>query len=163
MLASAAGSALLVAGAGCGEEQGVSAGATVTAYVEAPLCAGAQRELAGADGRAGELRVRVVCLADTNRGKRTSLAADGANARRATEDATTVAYLETPVTPSFSRTIVEAASIAVIRTSSGATAMAQLLRAITDADDSSSLRNQVRETLPLAKASPPAPRPNRDA
>lgn len=80
-------------------------------------------------------------------GKRLDLAAVGANARRATEDSAAVGYLELPRTPSFSRPIVEAANIAVIRTSSGKSAIAQLLRAIAEADDSSSLRNQVRETL----------------
>jgi hypothetical protein len=139
--------ALLVAGVGCGEGEGVAAGATVTAYVEAPLCAGAERELVREGGRAGGLEVRAVCLEPIEDGERLDLAAVGANARRATEDSATVGYLEPPGTPSFSRPIVEAANIAVIRTSSGSTGMAQLLDAIAAADDSSSLRNQVRETL----------------
>jgi hypothetical protein len=138
-------STLLVVG--CGEGDGVSAGATVTAYVEAPLCSGAERELARERGRAGEVRVRMVCLGRVDDGKRLDLVAAGANARRATEDSAAVGYLEPRRTPSFSRPIVEAANIAVIRTSSGEEAMAQLLRAIAEADDSSSLRNQVRETL----------------
>lgn len=139
--------ALLAAGPGCGGGEGVSAGATVAAYVEAPLCAGAKRELASEGARTGLVRVRVVCLAAADDGKRLDLATIGANARRATEDATTVAYIEPPVTPSFSRPIVEAASIPVIRTSSGEAAMAQLLRAIAEADDSSSLRAAVRKNL----------------
>jgi hypothetical protein len=139
--------ALLVAGVGCGEGEGVAAGATVTAYVEAPLCAGAKRELAREGGRAGDLKVRAVCMERVEDGKRLDLATIGANARRATEDSAAVGYLEPPVTPSFSRPIVEAANIAVIRTSSGKAAMAQLLQAIIEADDSISLRNQVRETL----------------
>jgi hypothetical protein len=140
--------ALLIAGAaGCGEGGGVAAGATVTAYVEVPLCVEAGRELARDGGRAGELRLRMVCLKSPGDGKRLDLATVGANARRATEDSAAVAYLEPPVTPSFSRPIVEAANIAVIRTSSGKAAMARLLTAVREADDSSSLREQVRQTL----------------
>jgi hypothetical protein len=139
--------AVLVAGVGCGESEGVAAGATVTAYVEAPLCAGAKGELARDGGRAGELRVRAVCLPSVTGGERTNLATVGANARRATEDSAAVGYLEPPATPSFSRPIVEAASIAVIRTNSGEAAMAQLLRAIADAITSGSLRDSVRENL----------------
>jgi len=115
--------------------------------VEAPLCAEAARELAREGGRAGDLRVRAVCLERADDGERLDLAAVGANARGATEDSSTVAYIEPPITPSFSRPIVEAANIAVIRTSSGKAAMTQLLRAIEEADDSSSLRDQVRQAL----------------
>jgi len=140
-------SALLLAGVGCGESEGVAAGATVTAYVEAPLCAGAKRELASQGGRAGDLNVRAVCLGPVDDGGRLDLAAIGANARRATEDSATVAYFEPPSEPSFSRPIVEAATIAVVRTNSGEDAMAQLLRAITEADDSNSLRESVRSSL----------------
>jgi hypothetical protein len=140
-------SALVVAGVGCGEGDGVSAGATVAVYVEAPLCPGAVRELAREGGRAGDVRVRAICLESIGDGKQLDLATVGANARRATEDSATVGYLEPPVTPSFSRPIVEAAGIAVIRTSSGKSAMAQLLHAISEADDSTSLRDQVRKTL----------------
>jgi hypothetical protein len=132
---------------GCGESEGVAAGATVAAYVEAPLCAEAERELAKEGRRAGEVRIRAVCLESVDSGQGTDLAQVGTNARRATEDSASVGYLELPVTPSFSRPIVEAANIAVIRTSSGKTAMAQLLRAIAEADDSSSLRDSVRKNL----------------
>ena len=138
---------LLAAGVGCGEGEGVSAGATVAAYVEAPLCAGAKRELASEGSQAGGVRVRAVCLDSAEDGQRVDLAIVGANARRATEDSTSVAYVEAPVSPSFSRPIVEAANIAVIRTRSGEKAMAQLLRAIAEADDSSSLRDQVQRAL----------------
>jgi hypothetical protein len=90
--------------------------------------------------------VRVSCLVPAREGGRLDLAVVGANARRATEDSTTVAYVELPATPSFSRPIVEAANIAVIRSSSGEAAMRQLLSAIAGAD-SSSLRDSVREAL----------------
>jgi hypothetical protein len=137
----------LVAVAGCGGESGVSAGASVTAYVEAPLCAGATRALARRGGKAGDVRVRAVCLAPADAGGRTDLATIGANARRATEDSASVAYLEAPARPSFSRPIVESASIAVIRASSGAAAMDRLLRAIGESGSSGSLRESVREAL----------------
>jgi len=139
--------ALSLAGAGCGEGEGVAAGATVTAYVEAPLCPRAERELAREGGRAGDVRVRAVCLESIEDGKRLDLAAAGANARRATEDSAAVGYLELPRTPSFSRPILEAANVAVIRTNSGKAAMAQLLQAIQAADTSNPLRDQVRESL----------------
>ncbi|MFP5388912.1 MAG: hypothetical protein ACLGG5_06385, partial [Thermoleophilia bacterium] len=80
----------------------MSKDATVTAYVEAPLCAAAEQELARQDGRAGDLRVRAVCLASPRKARKLSLATLGANARRATEDSTAVAYLEAP-DPSASR------------------------------------------------------------
>ena len=140
-------SSLLVAGVGCGEGEGVSAGATVAAYVEAPLCAGAKRELAREGGRASDLDVHAVCLKSVDDGGHTDLAQVGVNARRATEDSAAIGYIEPPATPSFSRPIVEAANIAVIRTSSGRKAMAQLLHAIAEADDSGSLRDAVRQNL----------------
>lgn len=121
-------------------------GAVVTAYVEAPLCAGAQRELASAGGEAGKIQVRLDCLTASRHGGRRSLATIGVNARRASEDSTTVAYLEPPTTPSFSRPIVEAANIPVLRSGSGETAMARLLSAIEDADPDS-LRDSVLEAL----------------
>jgi hypothetical protein len=139
-------SALLVAGGGCGEGGGAKEGATLTAYVEAPLCAGARRELASAGARAGAFRVSVACLAESRDGARQDLATVGANARRATEDAGAIAYVETPATPSFSRPIVESAGIPVIRGDSGAAAMSRLLAAVGEAD-SGSLRDSVREAL----------------
>jgi hypothetical protein len=137
---------LLIAGAGCGEQAGVSDDAVVAVYVEAPLCAGAERELASEGRRAGSVRVRAVCLPSAREGARVSLAAVGANARRASEDSATVAYLEAPTTPSFSRPIVEAAAIPVLRNSSGSAAMARLLGAIRTAD-ADSLRESIRESL----------------
>jgi hypothetical protein len=138
--------AVFVGGVGCGESEGVEAGATVTAYVEAPLCTGAKRELAREGGRAGDVRVRAVCLGRVADGKRLNLAAVGTNARRATEDSATVGYIELPTTPSFSRPIVEAAGIAVIRGTSGQAAMERLLNAIAEAG-SGSLRDTVRKNL----------------
>ena len=141
------GGCLLLAAVGCGESEGVAAGASVAAYVEAPLCPGAKRELKSAGGKAGNLHVRMVCLASVDGAKGADLAQVGANARRATEDSASVAYVEEPARPSFSRPIVESASIAVIRDRSGAAAMDRLLTAIGDSGTSGSLRESVREAL----------------
>jgi len=151
--------ALLVGAAGCGGE-GVSEGATVTVYISAPLhgaqaaagkamCAAARRELARDGGRTAGLRVRAVCLDDTGGRRSWSLAAVGANARRAAEDSTTVGYIGEldPTATRFSRSIVESAGIAQISTLSGRAAMATILRAIGGAGDSVSLRESVREEL----------------
>jgi hypothetical protein len=133
---------------GCGDDGGVTAGATVRAYVSAPLCTGAQRELARAGGAAGELRVRAVCLEDPERDGRLSLAAVGANARRATEDSTAVAYVGTPdpTIAKFTEPILEAADLGWTQASSGKAGMALVLLAIEEAD-AGSLRDEVRETL----------------
>jgi hypothetical protein len=138
---------MLLAGAGCGEERGVAEGAVVTAYVAVPLCAEAKRELAREDGRAGNVRVRVLCLTGVESGAGLDLATVGANARRAAEDSTTVGYIEPPGPATrFSTPILESANIASIPSSSGKAAMARLLDAIREAD-SSSLRASVREVL----------------
>jgi hypothetical protein len=133
--------------AGCGSS-GVSKDATVTAYVEAPLCAAAKKELAKHGGRAGDLRVRAICLPGPREAKKLSLATLGANARRATEDSTAVAYLEAP-DPKASRfvhPILETAEVPWISASSGSAAMSRLLTLIPDAD-SGSLRQSLREEL----------------
>lgn len=132
----------------------------VSVYVSAPLhgtqasegramCAGARRELARAGGRAAGVSVHVACLDDTGGGRRWSLAAVGANARRATEDSTTIGYigeLDSGATR-FSRPIVESAGIAQLSTLSGGAAMARLLRAVRNADTSISLRESVHDSL----------------
>jgi hypothetical protein len=136
---------LLVAGCGTG---GVSKDAIVTAYVEAPLCAGAKQELAKHGGRAGDLRVQAICLPGPREAKKLNLATLGANARRATEDSTAVAYLEAP-DPKASRfvhPILETAEVPWISASSGSAAMSRLLNLIPNAD-SGSLRQSLREEL----------------
>ena len=139
---------LLAALAGCGEDEGVAEGATVTAYVVEPLCAEAERELERQRGRAGELRVRAVCLPNPRSSQRLDLAAIGANARSATEDSTAVAYLEAfdPPANRFSESILETAEIAGVYDSSGKVAMTNLLKAI-EASDAGSLRRSVGEAL----------------
>ncbi len=115
--------------------------AVVAAYVAAPLCAEAQ------GGQAGDVRVRVLCLDPVERGGRLDLAQVGANARRATEDSTTIAYVEQqgPAGRS-SEPIVDSAGIAWIDSTSGARAMQRVLGAVEESD-SSALRSSVHETL----------------
>jgi hypothetical protein len=134
--------------AGCGESEGVAEGATVTAYVEASLCVGAKQELATAQGHVGDIRVRAVCVPSPDKGRLLELATVGANARQATQDSTTVGYIEAKDSRAspFTRPILETAEIAWISSSSGKAAMAHLLEAI-EAADSGSLRESVQEAL----------------
>lgn len=130
---------------GCGEG-GVSSGAAVSVYVAKPLCPAAEGELEREGKRVGEVQVRVVCLSPVQRHGRADLATAGANARRATEDSTAVAFLETTSpTAKFTEPIIEAADIAWLETSDGSTAMHRVLHAL--ADNSSSPRSGVRESL----------------
>jgi hypothetical protein len=133
---------------GCGGAEGVEAGATVRAYVVSPLCAGAEQQLQRAGGRAGDVRVEAACLPSVESKGKLELATVGANARRATEDSTAVAYLEAPGPGNqFSEPILESAEIPSIHDSSGTKSMAQLLHAIDSADSSGSLRASVSKEL----------------
>jgi hypothetical protein len=123
----------LLALPGCGTEE-VGADAVVTAYVAAPLCAEAKRELAREGGRGGEVGVRVLCLAEPRGDGRLDLAVVGASARRATEDSTAVGFLEPPGPANrFARPIVESAGIAYLLGDSGVEGMGRLLLAIEEA------------------------------
>lgn len=136
-----ASAALAVALTGCGEG-GTASGATVSVYAAAPLC----REAQSQEGRAGDLEVRVVCLPARTEGGGVGLAAAGADARRATEDSTAVAFLEAPGPAArFSQSIVRAADIAWVKTSSGATAIRHVLRALEG--DGSSPRQAVLDEV----------------
>jgi hypothetical protein len=77
------------------------------------------------------------------------LAAIGANARRATEDSTTVGYIgdPDPAASRFSRPILDAAGIAQLSNLSGAAAMSKLLKALRRVDDPTSLRDSVFDEL----------------
>jgi hypothetical protein len=146
----ATGLAVLLALAGCGGGEGVSEGATVSVYAVAPSCVGAERALARHGARAGEVRVRLVCVSDSERGKSWTLAAVGANARRASEDSSTVVYIadRDPTAAEFSRSILESVGIAQLRPGrSAAAAMAKVLTAIDEAGNSSNLRESVDESL----------------
>jgi hypothetical protein len=132
---------------GCGEE-GAAGGATVTVYVSAPL-RGAEaeagrrlckeaRERAG-QGRGGEeLRLRVVCLDASGPEGGWTLAQVAANARRATEDSTAIAYVGEPDPEARrqSRPIVAAAEIAELGGMSGSEAVAAVRATIAEGDES---------------------------
>lgn len=139
----------LLAVAGCGEGAGVEEGALVSVYVAAPLCAEAERELARGGGRAGDVRVRAVCLPNAESNGKLDLAAIGANARRATEDSTTIGYIGEPTRAAtrFSAPILEGAGIAQLTENSAAVAMRKLLAAVDEAGDSGSLRQSVNDAL----------------
>lgn len=130
--------AVVLAGCGAG---GAASGATVSVYATAPLCKEARR----GSGAAGDLEVRVICLPPSG-SREADLAATGAAARRATEDSTSVAFLEAPgPAAGFSRSIVEAADVAWIETNSGSTAMRRIRSALEG--DASSPRKAVLDEV----------------
>jgi hypothetical protein len=126
------GSILLVVAPGCGEADGVASGATVAAYVTAPLCAEAERELARHGGRAGDVRIRARCLPASEHNGKLDLAVIGKNARRATEDSSAIAYIgeRTKAATRFSEPILEAAGIRQFSDMSGAKAIRELLNTL---------------------------------
>lgn len=146
--------ALAVGAASCGEEGGAAEGATVTVYVSAPL--------RGSEGEAGErlcdeareqaaqgksddeLKLRVICLDASGPDGSWTLAQVGANARRATEDSTAVAYIGEPDREARrqSQPIVDAAGIAEVGGLSGRRAMAQIQAALRASDS-----NDPRDTV----------------
>lgn len=134
---------------GCGESGGVASDATVTAYVAAALCPGAKRELAQRGGGAGDLHVRAVCLPRAEGDGKLRLARIGANARRATEDSSTVGYIGEPTKRAtrFSRPILDSAEVPQLSAQPGAVAISKLLKAIEAADTSGSLRQSVNDQL----------------
>lgn len=132
---------------GCGEG-GAESGATVTVYLSAPL-RGAEAaegkafcdEARGEVARSGEiegLELELVCLDAAGETGRWTLARVGANARRATEDSTTIAYVGEPEEGARkqSRPIVDAAGIAAIGGVSGEEAVAKVAAAIREGDAS---------------------------
>lgn len=142
VVACVAGIALI---AGCGEG-GAEEGARLRVYVSAPLsgteagigrpiCAEARQEARRA-GEPGGFELRVVCLDAAGPEGRWTLAQVGANARRATEDSTAVAYLGEPqrAAQRQSLPIVEAAGIADLSELSGEEAVAQVAAAIEESD-----------------------------
>ena len=145
ILVAAALAAALVAG--CGEE-GAAGGATVTVYVSAPLrgdeaqagrrLCGEAREGAEQGKGAEDLRLRVVCLDAAGPDGKWTLTQVGANARRATEDSTAVAYVGEPDPEARrqSRPIVDAAGIAEVGGMTGRAAVAQVEAAIAEGDES---------------------------
>jgi len=140
---------LMVAASGCGEPGGVASGATVRVYVVAPLCGGAEGELARHGREAGELRVRAICLPSGESSQKLDLAQIGANARRATEDSSSIAYIgeRTRAASRFSAPILREAGIAQLPATSGAAGMEKVLRVLEDAGDVSSPRQSVFDQL----------------
>lgn len=124
-------------------------GAAVRAYVAAALCPEAQRGLATTAGRAGEVRLRAVCLPPTESDGGLDLAAVGAGARRATEDSAAIAYVAEPGSAAlrFARPILDEAGIAVLADDSGARAMATVVEAVGEAGSSEGLREAVEDSL----------------
>jgi branched-chain amino acid transport system substrate-binding protein len=129
---------------------GAAEGTVVRVYVVAPLCGGAEAELARRGGEAGGLRVRAVCLPSDESLRKLDLAQIGTNARRATEDASSVAYIgeRTGAASRFSAPILESPGIAQLPGRNGAAAMADLLQALNKVGaDSDSLRASVNDAL----------------
>jgi hypothetical protein len=136
--------AALAAG-GCGEG-GAQSGATVSIYVVPPLCDEARREVDDAKRRAGDLEVQVFCLRRVERGGRADLGMAGANARRATEDSSSVAFLEPPGPAAApTRSIVENADVAWVETTAAAKPVQRILRALEG--DGSSPREAVLDEV----------------
>jgi hypothetical protein len=122
----------------------------VTAYVAGPLCAEAKQELARHGSEAGDVHVRAICLLRSERRGKLDLATIGANARRATEDSSSIAYVGEPTHAAsrFAETILEEAGIAQLSRTSGKAAMSQLLQAVEEASgNSGSLRASVLSKL----------------
>lgn len=132
---------------GCGEG-GAADGATVSVYVSAPmrgaeaaagrrLCEEAREGASAEDGNEG-LKLRVVCLDTTGSGGRWTLAQVGANARRATQDSSAIAYVGEPDPEARrqSRPIVAAAGIAELGGVGGREAIAQIVTALNEGDAS---------------------------
>lgn len=131
--------------AGCGEG-GAEEGARLNVYVSAPL-SGAEAEVgreicdearqgARQAGEPGGFELRVVCLDAAGPEGRWTLAQVGANARRATEDSTAVAYLAEPQPAARRQSlpIVEAAGIAELSEMTGRAAVAEVAAAIEESD-----------------------------
>lgn len=137
-------SSLLIAG--CGGEEGVEEGATVSVYAAAPQCAGAERDLERFGGRAGELRVRLICLEPAEANGRLDLATVGANARRAVEDSSSVAYVAA-AGPAlrFIEPVLDEAEVPLFNAQSGATSMGEILDLLASWDSSEGPRETVWE------------------
>jgi hypothetical protein len=133
--------------AGCGES-GAAEGARLHVYVSAPMrgaggeagksvCAEARQEAQRA-GSPVRFELQVVCLDAAGPEGRWTLAQVGANARKATEDSTTVAYLGEPSRAARrqSQPILEAAEIAELGGLSGREAMAKVAAALEESDSS---------------------------
>ncbi|HEX7278459.1 MAG TPA: hypothetical protein VF255_02440 [Solirubrobacterales bacterium] len=128
--------ALVAIVSGCGEE-GAQEGAELTVYVSAPgerLCDEARAEAKGTK-TTGDHTLLVVCL-DTGSEAGGTLAKVGGNARRATEDSTTVAYVGEPDREARkqSQPILTTAEIAQLGEFNGREAIETVIAAIDEGD-----------------------------
>jgi hypothetical protein len=132
--------------AGCGD--GDASGARVTVYVAAPLCKAAKAELDSHGAEVGHFTVAARCLAPSERARGgVNLAANGSNSRRATEDTSSVATLESPNPGNkFAHAILESAGVPLVISSSGQKGMTRIITAVEGAG-SSEVREKVREAL----------------
>jgi hypothetical protein len=91
----------------------------------------------------------VICVPSAESKGKLDLAQIGANARRATEDSSSIAYIGEPTRAAsrFSEPILETAGIAQLPQISGTKAMNKLLKAVDEAGSSSSLRESVLSKL----------------
>ena len=116
----------------------------MTVYASARVCAEAKAELVRSGARADSLRVRILCTRAVEAGGRLDLAAAGANARRAVEDSSAVAYLEAPGPAiAVTRPILDEADLGLIATGSGARGMATVLDALRSRGEDESPRESV--------------------
>lgn len=113
------------------------------------ICEEARREAERAGQRAAGVRLRVTCLDDTGGGGLWALSSVGANARRAVEDSSTVAYVgePEPAAARFSAPILESAGIPQLTNMSGAEAISKLVHALREASGSSNLREALLDEL----------------
>ena len=94
--------------------------------------------------------MRVVCLPSDESLRKLDLAQIGANARRATEDSSSIAYIgeRTGAASRFSAPILEGPGIAQLPGRDGAAAMSNLLQALNEVGaNSDSLRASVNDAL----------------
>lgn len=149
--------AAAVLAAGCGEG-GAEEGSQLNVYVSAPLrgpeAERGQRlcdeawETVRIEHEAGGHWLRVICLDAGGPGGKWTLARVGANARRATEDSTAVAYIGEPDSAARrqSQPIVEAAGIAELSAMGARQAIEEVFAALRE-DDSSDPRAAVFDAL----------------
>jgi hypothetical protein len=113
---------------GCGSGSGVGEGAKVAVYVSRPLCAEAERTLERRGREVDGVTVGIVCLPAAAKGGRLDLALAGAQARRAIQDSTAVAFVERRGRETtYTRPILEEADVAAVVAGSGATAIGEIL------------------------------------
>lgn len=140
---------LAIGVSGCGEE-GVEEGAELTVYVSAPgqrLCDEARAEAAQGQGKS-EFELRVTCLDTSGANGSWTLAKVGSNARRATEDSASIAYVGEPsrAARKQSQPIIEAAEIAAMGKRNGREAIETIVTALEE-DDSDDPRAAVFDAI----------------